>query len=572
MTDQKRSKTYVMQNECNRDVEENVIRISCIKDPKIRRTMEKLDKECDGDIDAVEVMRLKKVERFYRRATKLLAIVALLLLGAMFAVSFGAIELSKESHVSSGVEKSTDGSRRRLGEADPYSPSTFVDTKNREMVMGGLQDIKVPIGDGSTFLAELAERLRRSMDPQRRRNRRVRRRRLNVNHQTTQHPSGTQQTSGNNWDNHQSTQSTYHTTENAQTSNGFQETTYSNTWGGQQSTQSQYTNPPTFQSTSEASWMPTTCATHAECGDGNFCYQGHCDICAECHFCHDGIDGTCGTCDGGPSMEDNPTCEPEPEHHDEAKIDPPMGIQDAFMVECYVPEFATRYACPHLPPQMDYLMEFSMEMHERYTVVDDDSTIVGWKTSLCGFPSEMHMILSEVGEPDEINFFYPSPQFGSGVRGMRCSLHVHVNSVQAFQMFKELDSIRTSKVSKYISENGPRVPPRVIMDPYRLPFDYLPPMTNEPSAMPTYTHPDLDCPSYCTDNPHWVGDAVCDESCLGCAMYWIGDVFDRHDCDYQDSTEAASTHGATANIHSSEAITDAPTVAPSQSPTGAPTA
>jgi len=472
----------------------NVIRIAEIKDDKIRKTMEGLDKEKDGDIDVMEVMRLKQLERWYRRSTYMLTLVAIVLMGLMFGVTYGAIEVSKESHVSTVVESSSTSTtrRRRLGpQAEDNSPSTFVDIDGKEMVMGKMKDVKIPIGDGSTVLAQLAEQLRRQMDPQRRRNRRVRRRRLTKSMPKTAGPNHGQH-----------------------------------------------------------------CETHAECDTGDFCYQGYCDFCAECHFCHDGKDGTCGTCAGGPTMEDSDCSDETDENGDDewAEFQPPMGIEDAFKVECHVPEFATRYACAGLPPQADYMMDFAMDFSRRFMLANDDNTTVAWETSLCGMPAEMRFVLSEQGLADEIEFFYPSHHFGTGVRGMHCELAIHVDSIEALAMFRQMNKDRENEKLEYISQHGQRDGPHMITDylyfeDLTLPDPSTSPTTmpthSHPTSMPSFTHPDIteydSCPSWCTNNIHWIGDQYCDEPCRGCDEYWHGDVFDRGDCDMPPTTQEPTT-------------------------------
>jgi len=67
------------------------------------------------------------------------------------------------------------------------------------------------------------------------------------------------------------------------------------------------------------------CATHGECGDGQFCFYGTCSACSQCYYCYDGYDHTCGTCTPlyGPECssggyvyyEGTTTTEPEIHHH-----------------------------------------------------------------------------------------------------------------------------------------------------------------------------------------------------------------------------------------------------------------
>jgi len=62
------------------------------------------------------------------------------------------------------------------------------------------------------------------------------------------------------------------------------------------------------QSTDPCTDTDTNCASHNECGDGEFCFDGHCDTCEECHYCHDGIDGTCGNCGPGYPTQSTDPC------------------------------------------------------------------------------------------------------------------------------------------------------------------------------------------------------------------------------------------------------------------------
>jgi len=56
------------------------------------------------------------------------------------------------------------------------------------------------------------------------------------------------------------------------------------------------------------------CYNHQMCGEGNFCYDGLCDVCDQCQHCWDGVDNTCGTCGAGyPTLEPHVTCVKESE-------------------------------------------------------------------------------------------------------------------------------------------------------------------------------------------------------------------------------------------------------------------
>lgn len=304
--------------------DENVIIIANIKNPKIRTKLEELDTENDGDIGVEEVLRLKKLEKWYKRSTIVLGIVLIIMVGLMFAVSYGAVELSKESHVSDSPRSGSMTTRRRLGEggADQGMPQTFVDKNGHAMVMSQLRDVSIPIGDGSRVLWELTQHARQHLGSYRRR---TKRRRLVTTPSTS--PSSSPSSS------------------------------------------------PNFSPSLEPEFVPTSfCSSHNECGIGEFCYNGPmmCAPCSECHFCHDGVGHECGACT--PTMDEDPTCPPM-DHDDyyedddwengEGEQDPDFGMDKAFGLKCKIPEYVMRSSCPHVPIREHYRQDFPLESSRR---------------------------------------------------------------------------------------------------------------------------------------------------------------------------------------------------------------
>lgn len=133
------------------DIDDNAIIIAKIRDEKIRKKLEQLDMEGDGDIDAREVLRLKEIEQFYRTSTYLLAVAVLVLLGCIFAAAYEAVELGKESHVESGNKATSTAirSRRLLATGPEYAPisdysrSFNADLNGNPMVCNGLNPISL---------------------------------------------------------------------------------------------------------------------------------------------------------------------------------------------------------------------------------------------------------------------------------------------------------------------------------------------------------------------------------------------------------------------------------------------
>jgi len=473
-------------------VSPNSIIISAVKDEKVRAALQKLDHDHDDDIDAHEVLRLKKIEVFYRKASYFLLLVSLVLIGVIFAASYGAVELGKEFHTEK--DASSDAvieTRRRLNDGtyqdqssthlNEYPTQSLFDLNGHSLGMSGFNDMSVPTGAGASLLKYLVQPYIRRSEDRRRRRERMRR--------------ALYEESGIDYEN-------------------IEEYDY--------------------------------CTAHSDCTD--FCnVDGVCDVCAECHYCYDGIDNTCGTCE--PTVGSGDCVADDYYHHNtmgdmphnlnpmddplESEAKENLDLDDVYAVTCDYPYQALAFACPHLRWAPHYTLTTPLDSLHRKIIPMEEEMVISYEGDMCGHFAWMDVVVNMMQDTeDKLELNFPT-KYGFKTVDMtgRCWYEVHMKSPESIAELKEYENHREENFEEfedyYYEIHGENPLPPGEMPPYYIyhddtMFDHYADLNSE-YIMPwgdDYEHPfyDYHYDYYINNHPYDYQDH--------------GDYHDNHD--YQD--------------------------------------
>lgn len=435
----------------------NSIIISKIEDPRVRAALKQLDHDNDNDIDAHEVLRLKKIEQFYKKSSIILLFISLILIGVIFAASYGAVELGKEFHAEKGASSNAAiETRRRLSAAndgdyydnskhlDDYSTQALFDLEGHSLKMSSINDMTVPTGSGATLLKHLVQPyLRRSDDRRRRRARRNRRRNLN----------GEGETSSAQY----SEDASYMSSGGSHYDSDYSYDDYSSNTNNYESE----SEDSTYSDYSESYAPDCIMVNHVHDHPGYYtcdCVSSN-DECISDGACV--IEPNCSNMDGEFSGNPNPQhgnpMYDMPENMDPmdnplaSEVKQDLDLDDVYAVTCDYPFQSLAYACPHLRFAPHYTLTTPLDSLHRKIIPMGDEIVITYEGDMCGHFTWMDVVIDMVHNmEDHLELSYPTKNGYKTVDMTgRCWLELHMKSPEAVESLKEYDHHRQEEFEEF---------------------------------------------------------------------------------------------------------------------------